>query len=157
MPVITLNQTIPDFKAEATNKEIVNFSQLRGKFIVLYFYPKDNTPGCTCEAENFRDHYDQFKKLNAVIYGISRDTLASHEKFKAKYQLPFELISDRDEQFCQTFDVLRPKNMFGKLLNGIQRSTFLIDKQGVLRREWRKVDVKKHVNEVLEALKVLSN
>jgi peroxiredoxin Q/BCP len=120
---------------------------------VLYFYPKDNTPGCTTEAMNFRDRFDEFKALDTAVYGISRDSLRSHENFKAKLGLPFELISDPDEAVCTQFDVMKMKNMYGKKVRGVERSTFVIDAEGKLVKEWRGVKVNDHVNEVLEFLK----
>jgi len=152
MAQIELNQQIPDFSLPATNKQTVSLADLKGKQVVLYFYPKDSTPGCTIESKAFRDLYPKFQKQNTEIFGISRDSLTSHENFKAKHDFPFELISDSEETLCQLFDVIKEKSMFGKKYQGIERSTFLIDKQGILRKEWRKVKVKGHVKEVLEAV-----
>jgi len=126
------------------------------KNVVLYFYPKDSTPGCTKEGEAFRDHYAEFEALDTVILGVSRDSLKRHENFKAKYDFPFELLSDEDETLCQMFDVMKLKKNYGREYMGIERSTFLIDKAGVLRQEWRKVKVKDHVEEVLAAVKALA-
>jgi peroxiredoxin Q/BCP len=123
--------------------------------VVVYFYPKDSTPGCTTEGQDFRDKIHTFRRRNTVILGISRDSVKSHENFKAKQQFPFDLLSDADESACRLFDVIREKNMYGRKVMGIERSTFLIDDQGILRREWRKVAVKGHVDEVLEAIKAL--
>ena len=134
----------------------INSIDLIGKNVVLYFYPKDNTPGCTQEGEDFRDLYKEFKKLKTEIYGISRDSLKSHEGFKTKYKYPFELISDPDEKLCNLFDVIKEKNMYGKKYMGIERSTFLINKDGKLSAEWRKVKVNGHAIEVLEAVKKIS-
>jgi peroxiredoxin Q/BCP len=120
--------------------------------VVVYFYPKDNTPGCTTESCDFGSLHEKFKKKNTVILGVSRDTLASHEKFKAKFEFPFDLLSDADEKLCRLFDVIREKNIYGKKVLGIERSTFLIDTEGRLQREWRKVSVKGHAAEVLEAI-----
>jgi len=129
--------------------------ELLGNNIALYFYPKDSTPGCTTEGEDFRDNYRKFRRRNTIVLGISRDTLSSHEKFRDKHKFPFELISDPQEKLCRLFDVIKEKNMYGRKVLGIERSTFLIDAQGVLRREWRKVKVAGHVEEVLEAVKAL--
>ena len=137
-------------KSLATNNMTVSLSEFRGKKLVLFFYPKDDTPGCTLEGEDFRDHYKKFKKLNTEIFGISKDSMDSHEKFKSKFQFPFELISDPDEELCQLFGVIKEKNMYGKKYMGIERSTFVIDEKGKLVREWRKVKVPGHVEEVLE-------
>jgi peroxiredoxin Q/BCP len=128
---------------------------LRGKNVVIYFYPKDNTPGCTTEGQDFRDRINTFKRRNTVILGISRDSIKSHENFKAKQAFPFDLLSDAEERACQLFDVIKEKNMYGRKVLGIERSTFLIDAEGVLRREWRKVSVNGHAEEVLEAIKGL--
>ncbi|HVW51334.1 MAG TPA: peroxiredoxin [Trinickia sp.] len=151
---IAVDQPIPDFSAPATGGEIT-LSGLRGKKLVLYFYPKDNTPGCTTEGLQFRDLYPQFQKAGAEIVGVSRDSLRSHENFKAKLELPFPLISDTDESLCSLFGVIKMKKMYGKEVRGIERSTFLIDAQGVLRREWRGVKVPGHVDETLEAVQAL--
>lgn len=150
-----LDHPAPQFKLPATNNEIINFTDLRGKNVILYFYPKDCTSGCTLEGQNFRDNYSQFKKLDTVIFGVSRDNLKLHEKFKTEQQFPFDLISDSDEKLCNMYDVIKDKNMYGKKVRGIERSTFLIDKKGILRKEWRKVKVPNHVNEVLQAVREL--
>ena len=155
MPIICEGKKIPSFNAEATSGKEIEFKNLLGRPIVLYFYPKDSTPGCTLEGEDFRDNYQRFRQQQATIFGISRDNLNSHEKFKSKYDFPFELITDPDEKLCKLFDVIKEKNMYGKKYIGIERSTFLIDAQGVLRKEWRKVKVKGHVNDVLNAVKEL--
>lgn len=155
--VIELNQAVPDFMAETTGEATpISLSSLRGQQVVLYFYPKDDTPGCTLEAQDFRDHMAAFTKANTVILGISRDSIKSHDKFKCKYELPFELLSDADETLCQCFGVLKEKNMYGKKVIGIERSTFLIDKEGILRAEWRGVKVPDHVLEVLAKAKTLN-
>ena len=146
----------PNFKLATDEGEDVSRAALKGKPYVLYFYPKDRTPGCTLEGEDFGDYFNQFEKLNTVILGVSRDSIASHERFKQKLALPFELLSDADEKLCNLFDVLKDKNMYGKMVKGIERSTFLIDKKGVLRHEWRKVKVPGHIEEVLAAIKDLS-
>lgn len=155
MPAISIGELIPDFDAAATGNQAISLSQLKGKNVVLYFYPKDNTPGCTLEGQDFRDHIDEFNALDTVILGISRDSLKMHENFKAKQCFPFELLSDPDETLCNLFDVIKMKNMYGKQVLGIERSTFLIDKQGKLAFEWRKVKVKTHIAEVLAKLREL--
>ena len=146
---------IPDLELPSTGETPFRTQDLQGKAFVLYFYPKDNTPGCTSEGQDFRDLYPEFAGAGAGIFGISRDTLASHEKFKNKFHFPFELLSDSDEVACKVFDVLHEKAMYGKKFWGIVRSTFLIDDKGVLRQEWRKVRVKGHAQEVLEAVRGL--
>lgn len=151
-----LNQPVKNFTALATNEKTIQLSDLAGQHVVLYFYPKDNTPGCTTESQDFRDLQQQFSAANTVIFGISRDSLRSHESFKAKQELPFELISDPDELLCKQFDVIKEKNMFGKKHLGIERSTFLLDQTGVLRNEWRKVKVTGHAAEVLAAAQALN-
>ncbi|HEY3488146.1 MAG TPA: peroxiredoxin [Gammaproteobacteria bacterium] len=155
MAKAALGKTIPAFKLEATSGVTITEKDLKGKNTVLYFYPKDDTPGCTQEGQDFRDEIKQFIKLNAQIIGVSRDNLKSHESFKAKFDFPFELLSDPDEILCTIFDVMQMKNMYGKQVRGVERSTFLIDSKGVLRKEWRKVKVPDHVNEVLAAVKEL--
>ncbi|MCB0379081.1 MAG: peroxiredoxin [Bdellovibrionales bacterium] len=150
-----LGKKVPAFKAQATSDQTVQISKLKGQKVVIYFYPKDSTPGCTQEGEDFRDNYKKFKKAGAEIYGVSRDSLTSHERFKEKYDFPFELISDPDEELCQLFDVIKMKNMYGKKVRGIERSTFVIDENGKLVKEWRKVKVKEHVDEVLDVVKSL--
>ncbi len=141
---------VPDFEAESTSGKTFRLSDYRGKNIILYFYPKDNTPGCTQEGQDFKAHFEDFTARNTVIFGISRDSLKVHEGFKTKQAFPFDLLSDKEETLCQLFDVIKMKNMYGKQVRGIERSTFLIDEQGVLIQEWRKVKVKTHVAEVLE-------
>lgn len=155
MPNVTLNSPVPDFTATATSAMEVSLSALKGSNVVIYFYPKDSTPGCTTQGQDFRDMHEQFQALDTVIFGVSRDKIRSHENFKAKQEFPFELITDSEETLCQLFDVIKEKNMYGKKHMGIERSTFLIDKKGVLIREWRKVKVKGHVEEVLDAAKQL--
>ncbi len=154
--MITLGSLVPDFEAICTGDKTVNLSHYRGKYLAIYFYPKDNTPGCTQEGQSFRDNIEKFSALNAVILGVSRDTLRVHEGFKCKQQFPFDLLSDPDEKLCQLFDVIKMKNMYGKQVRGIERSTFLIDPEGVLVREWRKVKVKSHCEDVLQALHELA-
>jgi peroxiredoxin Q/BCP len=151
-----LNRVVKDFTAAATNDTQVQLKALRGKNVVLYFYPKDMTPGCTNESIDFTALHAKFKRANTVVFGISRDSLASHEKFKAKHNMPFELISDADESLCRLFDVIKEKNMYGRKVMGIERSTFLIDESGKLRSEWRKVKVKDHAQAVLDAAKALN-
>ena len=153
MAAPTLMRQAPDFKCPATGDQTIHLKSLRGKKVVIYFYPKDSTPGCTTEGQDFRDLHAKFKRRNAVILGVSRDSLASHEKFKAKQKFPFELLSDPDELLCRKFDVIKEKTLYGRKFMGIERSTFLIDDRGKLRQEWRKVKVKGHAAEVLEAAK----
>ncbi len=155
MTEVTVGNTIDNFTVEATSGKTFSLADLKGQKLVLYFYPKDSTPGCTTEGQNFRDLHDQFAEQNTLIFGISRDSLKSHENFKTKQCFPFELISDPEEQLCHRFDVIKEKNMYGKKRMGVERSTFIIDEQGVLRHEWRKVKVKGHVQEVLETVKAL--
>jgi peroxiredoxin Q/BCP len=155
MSSVSIGQPVADFNAPATGEQTLALSQFHGRFVVLYFYPKDNTPGCTTESQDFRDQHEAFQALEAVVLGISRDGVKSHENFRAKHALPFHLLSDRDEALCQQFGVLKEKNMYGKKVMGIERSTFLIDPEGVLQREWRKVKVDGHVTEVLAALREL--
>jgi len=149
-----LGKKVTDFAAAATGGPF-KLSAQKGHPVVLYFYPKDNTPGCTTEGADFRDLHKQFTKLGAVIAGVSRDSVKSHEGFKAKMDFPFELISDDDEKLCAQFDVIKMKNMYGKQVRGIERSTFLIGPDGKLVREWRKVKVEGHAKEVLDAVKTL--
>jgi len=155
MSKATLGKPVPDFTLPATGGKDISLSDFRGKNVVIYFYPKDSTPGCTTEGQDFRDSISTFRRRNTVILGISRDSIKSHENFKAKQEFPFELLSDAEELACRLFDVIREKNMYGRKVLGIERSTFLIDTGGVLRREWRKVTVSGHVEEVLEAVKAL--
>ena len=143
---------VKNFKAEMTGKADFNLADYKGKRIVIYFYPRDNTPGCTSEGEDFRDNYKKFKKKNTQIFGVSKDTIKSHESFKDKFKFPFDLISDSDEKICKIFDVIKEKSMYGKKYMGIERSTFLINEEGKLVKEWRKVKVKGHVEEVLSFL-----
>ena len=153
---VKINTKVKKFKVSATNELEIDSTDLIGKSYVIYFYPKDNTPGCTQEGEDFRDLYEEFKKLKTEIYGVSRDSLKSHEGFKEKYKYPFELISDTEEKLCNLFDVIKEKNMYGKKYMGIERSTFLINKEGKLSAEWRKVKVNGHAAEVLEEVKKIS-
>ena len=151
MAAPTVGKKIAAFSVETTSSAKLSSKDLSGRPYVLYFYPKDDTPGCTLEGKDFRDRHAEFSKLKVRVLGVSRDTLASHAKFQGKYALPFELISDIDEKLCKQFDVIKEKNMYGKKVLGIQRSTFLVDADGVLRKEWRKVKVDGHVAEVLAA------
>lgn len=150
-----LNMTVPDFSAKITGTTPFQLSQFRGKKLVLYFYPKDNTPGCTTESLQFRDLYPKFQQAGTEIIGISRDSIRSHDGFKSKLDLPFELISDADETVCTMFDVIVMKSMYGKKVRGIERSTFIIDAAGKIVKEWRGVKVPGHVDEVLEFVQSL--
>lgn len=156
MTPISIGSPVPDFEALSTGDKSVNLRDYRGSYVVLYFYPKDNTPGCTQEGQAFRDNIEKFSALNTVILGISRDTVRMHEGFKCKQAFPFDLLSDGDEKLCRLFDVIKMKNRYGKQVQGIERSTFLIDPEGMLVREWRKVKVKTHCDEVLQALNELN-
>ena len=153
---VAIDQPVSDFQIPATGEQTVSLSGLKGKQVVIYFYPKDNTPGCTTEGQGFRDHYADFQAANTEVFGVSRDSLKSHENFKAKQAFPFELLSDKDEALCQLFDVIKLKKLYGKEYLGVDRSTFLIDKDGVLRHEWRGVKVPGHVEAVLEQAKQLN-
>lgn len=152
---VVLDKKIPAFSRQATGGGIWKLSDAAGKKLVLYFYPRDNTSGCTVEGQAFADMYPQFKQAGAVIVGVSPDSVASHEKFKQKLSLPFELLSDEDLSLCQAFAVYKEKSMYGRKFMGVERSTFLIDEKGVLRREWRKVKVPGHAAAVLEAARSL--
>lgn len=156
MSRVQVNKKVPAFKAASTGGQPFKLADAKGKNLVIYFYPKDNTPGCTREGQDFRDNYGRFKRHKTLVVGVSRDSIASHEKFKAKQDFPFELLSDEDETLCRLFDVIKEKNMYGKKVMGIERSTFLIDAGGKLRREWRKVKVDGHVEEVLDAVRALN-
>jgi peroxiredoxin Q/BCP len=155
MTDIATGKPVPDFTAAASQGDIT-LSGLRGKAAVLFFYPKDSTPGCTTEAQGFRDHYPEFQKLGCEIIGISRDSLKSHANFTEKQSLPYPLISDTDEAVCTLFGVIKMKNMYGKQVRGIERSTFLIGQDGTLLREWRGVKVPGHVEQVLSAVREIS-
>ncbi len=148
-----LGQTLPDFNAPCAPDQTLSLTALRGRWVVLYFYPRDDTPGCTLESQEFRDRYPEFQQLGAEVLGISRDTLASHARFQSKYQLPFPLLADPEETVCNAFGVMVDKTMYGKPARGIERSTFLIDPQGVLRAQWRKVKAEGHAAEVLTELR----
>jgi peroxiredoxin Q/BCP len=150
-----MNRVVADFKADATGDKTIRLKDLRGKNVVIYFYPKDSTPGCTTEGRDFSALHSKFKRAQTVILGVSRDSTASHEKFKEKQGFPFDLISDPDETLCKKFDVIHEKTLYGRKFMGVVRSTFLIDADGKLRREWRNVKVKGHAEEVLEAVKAL--
>ncbi|MDH4562215.1 peroxiredoxin [Pseudomonas sp. BN411] len=153
---VSLNQPVADFTAQATSGVEVSLSALKGKQVVLYFYPKDSTPGCTTEGQGFRDQHQAFLAANTLIFGVSRDGMKSHENFKCKQEFPFELISDKDESLCQLFDVIKLKKLYGKEYMGVDRSTFLIGTDGVLRQEWRGVKVPGHVDAVLTAAQALN-
>jgi len=153
MTMAKIGNKVTDIKLASTDDQIIQLSDFRGKNIVLYFYPKDNTPGCTLEGQDFRDNKRKFSARNTVILGVSRDSVKSHENFKSKQSFSFDLLSDPDEKLCKQFDVIKEKNMYGKRVIGIERSTFLIDENGVLVKEWRKVKVNGHVEEVLEEIK----
>lgn len=150
-----LNRVVGDFSCPMTGDQTFRLKDHRGKHLVLYFYPKDATPGCTTEGQDFRDLHAKFRRAKTLVFGISRDSLKSHEKFKDKQSFPFELLSDEDEKVCRKFDVIREKNLYGRKFMGVERSTFLIDADGKLRREWRKVKVKGHAEEVLAAAREL--
>jgi peroxiredoxin Q/BCP len=149
---IQVGKPVPDFKLDATGGQQISLHSLRGRNVILYFDPRDDTPGCTMEGCAFRDWFHVFAKLGAVILGVSRDSVVSHDKFKTKHKFPFDLLADGNEELCRLFDVIKEKNMYGRKVFGVERSTFLIDKQGKLRREWRKVKVDGHVKDVLEAV-----
>jgi len=153
---VTVGEAVADFSAEATGGQRVTLSALAGRQVVLYFYPKDSTPGCTTQGQGFRDSHDAFLAANTLVFGVSRDGMKSHENFKAKQGFPFELISDKDEALCQLFDVIKLKKLYGKEYLGVDRSSFLIDRNGVLRQEWRGVKVPGHVDAVLAAAQALS-
>lgn len=148
-----IGELAPDFTLMGSDNKKHSLSDYKGKKIILYFYPKDNTPGCTTEACDFRDNINHFSDLNAVIIGISKDNLNSHNKFIEKFNLPFVLLSDEDKSVCALYDVIKEKNMFGKKALGIERSTFIIDEQGILINEYRKVKVKGHIEEIINSLK----
>lgn len=150
-----LDQKIPDFSLPATGDQTFSLAAQAGKPVVIYFYPKDSTPGCTTEAQQFRDLHPEFLAAGAVVVGVSRDSIKSHENFKAKQNLPFPLLSDPDETVCNLFGVMKDKVMYGKQVRGVERSTFVIDRDGVLRREWRGVKVPDHAREVLDFVKTL--
>ena len=150
-----MNRVVANFTADATRNKKIQLKELRGKHVVVYFYPKDSTPGCTTEGRDFSALHAKFRRQNTVIFGVSRDSIASHEKFREKQGFAFDLISDPDEKLCKQFDVIHEKLLYGRKFMGVVRSTFLIDENGKLRREWRKVKVKGHAEEVLDAVKAL--
>lgn len=150
-----MNRVVRDFTAAATGDKTVRLKDLRGNNVVIYFYPKDSTPGCTTEGRDFSALHGKFKRANTVLFGVSRDSIASHEKFKAKQGFTFDLLSDPDETLCRQFDVIQEKSLYGRKFMGVVRSTFLLDADGKLRREWRNVKVAGHAEEVLEAARAL--
>jgi peroxiredoxin Q/BCP len=150
-----LDQAVPDFTLPATGGVNFTLSAARGKSLVIYFYPKDNTPGCTTESQHFRDLYADFKQAGCEVVGISRDSIKSHENFKSRFTLPFELLSDAEETVCELFAVIKLKNMYGKQVRGIERSTFVLDTHGVLRHEWRGIKADGHAQEVLQFVQTL--
>jgi thioredoxin-dependent peroxiredoxin len=152
---VVVNKPLPEFEAVATGNESLSNQSLIGQTVVLYFYPKDNTPGCTTEAMEFRDKYKDFVKAGATVYGVSRDNMKSNDDFKEKLELPFELIADTEEKMCHMFGVVKNKIMYGKKVKGIERSTFLVGTDGILKQEWRGLKVAGHVEEVLKAVKAL--
>ena len=151
--MISIGKKIKNFSLPATGDKTISLKDLAGKKVVLYFYPKDSTPGCTTEGQNFRDAKAKFTRQNAIILGASRDSIKRHENFKAKQKFNFDLLSDEDETLCKQFDVIKLKKLYGREYMGVDRSTFLIDEKGILREEWRGVKVKGHVEQVLEACK----
>ena len=153
--MVNVGKRVANFTLPATGDKTLSLDDFRGKHLVIYFYPKDNTPGCTREGQDFRDAFDDFKAAGADILGVSRDSVRSHENFCQKQSFPFDLLSDTDETLCRQFDVIKEKNMYGRKYMGVERSTFLIDAKGILRQEWRKVRVPGHVDAVLEAVKSL--
>lgn len=154
--MLAINHPVEDFSLPSTDNTAFSLSANAGKHVVIYFYPRDDTPGCTLEGQDFRDHLPEFTKENCIVAGISRDNLKSHQCFKEKMQFPFELLSDEDEKVCNLFGVMKMKNMYGKQVLGIERSTFVIDAQGILRKEWRGVKVPGHVQEVLDFVTTLN-
>jgi thioredoxin-dependent peroxiredoxin len=146
---------LPSIELDATSQQSINLAKIKNKHVIVYFYPKDSTPGCTTEGQDFRDNFKEFEKLNTLIFGVSRDSIKSHERFKEKQEFPFELISDPEEELCKAFDVIKLKKMYGKEYLGVERSTFLFNNKGKLVEEWRKVRVKGHVDRVLESVKSL--
>ncbi|RYZ66432.1 MAG: peroxiredoxin [Proteobacteria bacterium] len=155
MAAPVVGKRAPDFTAPSTSGETFRLTDHRGRAVVLYFYPRDATPGCTQQGEAFRDLYPKFRRAGAEVYGISRDTLESHGRFRGKHDFPFDLLSDADEKACKLYDVIHEKTLYGRKSLGVVRSTFLIDAEGTLRREWRKVKVAGHAEEVLEAIRSL--
>lgn len=156
MPDLELNKKVPAFNLSATGDQNISLTKLKGSNVVIYFYPKDNTPGCTREGLDFQSNLLKFKRQNTIVLGVSRDSVKTHENFKAKQGFKFDLLSDNEEILCDIFDVIKMKNMYGKKVRGIERSTFLIDTNGKLRQQWRKIKVEGHVDEVLAAVKSLN-
>lgn len=152
---IAIGDSLPDLSLPATGNQTLQLNSLSGQPLVLYFYPKDDTPGCTQEGKDFRDHYPEFQQRQVIILGVSRDSVKKHEAFKTKYQLPFDLLADEDEVLCTQFEVIKEKMMFGKRSLGVERSTFLFDKTGMLQKIWRRVKVSGHVEAVLQAIDTL--
>ncbi|MCN4143801.1 MAG: peroxiredoxin [Thiohalomonas sp.] len=152
MSQVEIGKKIPDFSGQASSDIDFKLSNYKGNPLLIYFYPRDNTPGCTQEGKDFRDNYAAFEKKGIEIFGLSRDSVKVHENFKDKHEFPFDLISDKEERICNLFDVIKEKKLYGKVHMAIERSTFLIDKNGVLINEWRKVKVKEHIDQVLEAI-----
>jgi peroxiredoxin Q/BCP len=153
--MVRIGKKVTKFSLPSTGDKTLSLDDFKGSKLVIYFYPKDSTPGCTLEGQDFRDRYEDFRAAGTTILGVSRDGVKSHESFRARQRLPFDLLSDADETLCRQFDVIHEKNMYGRKLMGIVRSTFLIDSDGILRQEWRQVRVKGHVDEVLQAARVL--
>lgn len=153
--MVSVGKRVANFTLPATGDKSLSLDDFRGRHLILYFYPKDHTPGCTREGQDFRDAYTKFQDAGADILGVSRDSVRTHENFCAKQSFPFDLLSDSEESLCKQFDVIREKSLYGRKYMGIDRSTFLIDKEGLLRQEWRKVRVPGHVEEVLEAVRAL--
>ncbi|HYW04299.1 MAG TPA: peroxiredoxin [Gammaproteobacteria bacterium] len=155
MGELVIGDPAPAFELPATGGKTISSRDMLGRNYVLYFYPRDNTPGCTTEGQEFRDHYQSFKAVHTEILGVSRDGVATHERFKEKHGFPFDLLSDLDETVCRRYGVIREKNMYGRKVMGIERSTFIIDREGILREAWRKVRVRGHVEEVLSSVQTL--
>ena len=151
--MVNIGEKVANFSLPATGDKHVSLDDFKGTNLVIYFYPKDSTPGCTLEGQNFRDNYSGFRKSGTAVLGVSRDSLKAHENFRVRQKFPFDLLSDTEEKLCRQFDVIHEKNMYGRKVMGIERSTFLIDVKGKLVREWRKVKVKGHVDDVLAAIK----
>jgi len=154
---MNIGDKLPSLELEATSEQIITLSKIKDKNIIIYFYPKDSTPGCTTEGQNFRDNIDEFNSLDTVIFGVSRDSVKSHERFKEKQSFPFELISDPEEALCNAFGVIKLKKLYGREYMGVERSTFLFNRKGKLAAEWKKVRVKGHVDAVLEELRNLED
>lgn len=155
--MVSIGKKVANFSLPATGDRTLSLKDFSGRHLVVYFYPKDNTPGCTLESQDFRDAYPKFRTAGADVVGVSRDSMKLHEKFKSRLGLPFDLLSDADEALCRQFDVIREKSLYGRKFLGIERSTFLLDPKGILRREWRKVRVKGHAEEVLQAVRSLTS